>query len=355
MTQERQLNYSLVTLDEYADRLRSSGYRFAMTISAQNVIEQIDLPAFLVAQSAVTYANPEARALLGGHIVGQDVRIAIRNPAAVALLSSGASGRVRIDGLSVPGSKWELHCSMLPEIGMLATLKDLSVQASVARAHADFVANASHELRTPLAAILGYVETLSDSDVDQTARKRFLEIITREAKRMQSLVDDLMSLSRIEAVKHDAPQERVDLVAIARESIAVFAEEKRISFDTNAQQAVVAGDRGQLAQVLRNLIENGLKYGKPGGVVTVNIETTPSGWVSISVHDDGEGIPPEHLPRLTERFYRADESRSREAGGTGLGLSIVKHIVERHRGRFDIVSRAVEGTTASVMLRLSEA
>ncbi len=323
-----------------------------MPIAAQDVLELIDVPAFLVAKSEVIYANPAALGLLGGHIVGQDVRIAIRNPAAVALLVSGEAGSVRLEGLSVAGSKWELSCGKLAGGLSLVTLTDLSVQASVARAHADFVANASHELRTPLAAILGYVETLSDADADAAVRARFLGIIAREAKRMQALVEDLMSLSRIEAVKHDAPTDNVDLVAVAREMATVFGEGERISIDLNAPHAVVAGDHGQLAQVLRNLIENALKYGKPDAPVRVSIETTESGWVSLSVHDEGEGIAPEHLPRLTERFYRADESRSREAGGTGLGLSIVKHIVERHRGRFDISSRAGTGTAASVILKL---
>jgi two-component system phosphate regulon sensor histidine kinase PhoR len=115
---------------------------------------------------------------------------------------------------------------------------------------------------------------------------------------------------------------------------------------------MIAGDRGQMAQVMRNLIDNGLKYGKPGGPVTVSLEATATGWLAISVRDEGEGIAPEHLPRLTERFYRANTSRSRAAGGTGLGLSIVKHIVERHRGRFDITTRLGEGTTASLMLPL---
>jgi two-component system phosphate regulon sensor histidine kinase PhoR len=323
-----------------------------MSIAAHDVLELIDVPSLLINRAQVTYANSSATTLLGVHIVGQDVRIAIRNPAAVALLASGIAGSAKLEGLSVPGSKWELRCNILPDGDVLATLTDMSVQDSVARAHADFVANASHELRTPLAAILGYVETLADSNADGATRERFLGIIAREAKRMQALVEDLMSLSRIEAGKHDAPRDDIDLIEVTHEAVSAFAEKKRISFETNAAKSVVAGDRGQLAQVLRNLIENALKYGKPDGTVSVTIETTTSGWASVSVKDEGEGIPPEHLPRLTERFYRADESRSREAGGTGLGLSIVKHIVERHRGRFDITSRVGDGTTASVILKL---
>jgi two-component system phosphate regulon sensor histidine kinase PhoR len=163
-------------------------------------------------------------------------------------------------------------------------------------------------------------------------------------------VEDLMSLSRIEAVKHEAPQDKVDLVALARQAIGEVQDRSVLNFESNSPSAIVAGDSGQLAQVLRNLIDNAVKYGKPDGPVTVAIESADSGWVNVAVRNAGE-ISPEHLPRLTERFYRVDTSRSREAGGTGLGLSIVKHIVERHRGRFDITSRLGEGTTASIMLR----
>ena len=224
----------------------------------------------------------------------------------------------------------------------------------MARAHADFVANAGHELRTPLAAILGYVETLEDSKAggDEAIRARFLGIIRHEAQRMRSVIEDLMSLSRIEAHKHDAPTEPIDLVALARECAGEVRERGEVVVASNRDIAMVAGDRGQMAQVLRNLIDNALKYGKPGGPVRIALEATANGRLAITVHDDGEGISPEHLPRLTERFYRADTGRSRAAGGTGLGLAIVKHIVERHRGRFDISSRPGEGTTASIILPL---
>jgi two-component system phosphate regulon sensor histidine kinase PhoR len=324
-----------------------------MITPGTDLLEFIDTPALLVASGRIDYANPAAIELLGRHIVGEDVRIAIRNPAAVDLLSSQTGGRIRLSGLSVPGSKWEMSCNLLPGGEKLVTLNDLSVQSSVARSHADFVANASHELRTPLASILGYVETLSDPEAggDAETRARFLGIIKREAQRMQSLVDDLMSLSRIEAVKHDAPQDRIDLIALTRQTIGEQPDQNLIVFEANADQAVVAGDTGQLSQVLHNLIDNAKKYGQAGAPVHVSIESTDSGWVNLVVRNSGEGIAPEHLPRLTERFYRIDTGRSREAGGTGLGLSIVKHIVERHRGRFDITSRPGGETTASIILR----
>ncbi len=325
----------------------------AMPILADSILDHIDVPSLLVIDGRVTYANRAAIALLGGHIVGENVRIAFRQPAALALLNSEASGQSRVDGLSVAGSVWEMACNVLDGGVRLITLIDMSVSASVGRAHADFVANASHELRTPLATIIGFIETLGNEKAggDPETRDKFLATMKREAQRMQALIEDLMSLSRIEAVKHDAPTDQIDLVALAREAKGEIADSNRIGLESNSETAKIAGDKGQMAQVLRNLIDNALKYGKPGGPVKIAIETANSGWISLTVSDDGDGIAPEHLPRLTERFYRADASRSRAEGGTGLGLSIVKHIVERHRGRFDISSRPGFGTTAAIMIQ----
>jgi two-component system phosphate regulon sensor histidine kinase PhoR len=323
-----------------------------MAVVGSNLLEHLQTPALIVTKGQVAFANSAATALLGAHIVGEDVRIALRNPDAVAVVLGDSGGTTKIDGLSVGGSVWQVNCHVLGPDDRLVSLYDQSVQVSVARAHADFVANASHELRTPLAAILGYVETLQTprASGDAAIREKFLGTIRHEALRMQSLVEDLMSLSRIEAVKHEVPADTVDLVALARETAGEFRGGAEVVINANCESAPIAGDRGQMAQVLRNLIDNARKYGRKGAPVTVTVEATDTGWVSISVRDEGEGIAPEHLPRLTERFYRTDTSRSRAAGGTGLGLSIVKHIVERHRGRFDITSRQGVGTTASMML-----
>jgi two-component system phosphate regulon sensor histidine kinase PhoR len=308
----------------------------------------------IVGSGVVTFANTAARTLLGAHIVGQDVRIAIRDPGAIELILDESGGVTRVMGLSVGGSVWEVDSTILETGERLVCLYDRSVQVSVARAHADFVANASHELRTPLATILGYVETLMNPKAggDEATRQRFLETIRHEALRMQSLVSDLMSLSRIEATKHQVPGDALDLVALVREAVGEFSAAGNVRVETNCESAPIRGDRAQLAQVLHNLVDNARKYGREGGTVRVTVEATDTGWVLVAVTDEGDGIAPEHLPRLTERFYRADTSRSRAAGGTGLGLSIVKHIVERHRGRFDITSRQGVGTTASVMLPL---
>ncbi len=325
-----------------------------MTYPDPQLLRFVPTPAFVVENGHVCFANAAARALLGAHIVGDDVRIALRDPKAIAAITSIKGGSETIEGLSVKGSRWRLTCHVLGTDARLIILEDQSVRVSVARAHADFVANASHELRTPLAAILGYVETLEDNKAgaDETTRKRFLGIIRHEARRMQALIEDLMSLSRIEAVKHEAPTEPVDLIALAGEAASEFHGRAEIEFTSNAESAIVAGDRSQLVQVLRNLIDNARKYGKPDAPIRLSIEVTESGRVEVMVRDEGEGIAPEHLPRLTERFYRADTGRSRAVGGTGLGLAIVKHIVERHRGRFDIMSRKGQGTTASIILPL---
>jgi two-component system, OmpR family, phosphate regulon sensor histidine kinase PhoR len=311
-------------------------------------------PALLVDDGRIVHANPAAHLILGTHIDGQDVRLALRQPEVVELVTGINPGHTKISGLSTRGSLWDVTCHHLDDGQRLVTLEDMSVQVSIARAHADFVANASHELRTPLASVLGYVETLKDPKAgdDAETRGRFLDIIKHEAERMQSLVDDLMSLSRIEALKHDVPTDKVDVVALCRE---VAGEVRgRAVVETADEHAMILGDRSQMAQVVRNLVDNAIKYGSPDEPAVIKVETAATGWVTIEVIDKGDGISPEHLPRLTERFYRVDAGRSRKVGGTGLGLSIVKHIVERHRGRFDIRSRPGEGTTASIMLPLAK-
>lgn len=327
-----------------------------MPFTDSPMLEHINQPVMLLEDDVVRFANAAARAILGSHVVGQDVRIAIRIPQALAVIAAPQGGTARIEGLSGRGSQWDLACHPLGERRKMVVLEDLSIRVSVARAHADFVANASHELRTPLAAVIGYVETLEDDKAggDAETRKRFLGIIRHEAQRMRALVEDLMSLSRIEAVKHDAPTEPVDVVALVREAAGEVQNRAQVEIKANCESAIVAGDRGQLAQVLRNLVDNAIKYGKPDGTVRIEIETGGSGRVAVSIADEGEGIAPEHLPRLTERFYRVDAGRSRAAGGTGLGLAIVKHIAERHRGWFDIASRPGQGTTATVILPLKK-
>jgi two-component system phosphate regulon sensor histidine kinase PhoR len=225
----------------------------------------------------------------------------------------------------------------------------------------DFVANASHELRTPLATLIGYTETLREQsdDIDPPTRDRFLSVVYDEARRMQRVVEDLISLSRIEAEKFTAPTDAIDLEPLidhALGSAQRMADERgsELVRDVEPNLPQVAGDAGQVLQLLDNLLTNALRYGEPGTPVTVSADAEGP-MVHLAVADQGEGIAPEHVKRVTERFYRVDTSRSRSLGGTGLGLSIVKHIVERHRGRLMIDSVVGRGTTVHILLPVAEA
>jgi len=268
-----------------------------------------------------------------------------------------AADPIEIAGLNHPDDVWELTIAPLGD-GHLIRLVDRSAARAIERSRTDFVANASHELRTPLAALLGFVETLEGpAGADEGVRERFLGIMREEAERMTRLVDDLMSLSRIEADKHRAPAEAVDLRALVSEAARVAAD-RGMGGDTpdividQAEGGVppVAGERAQLLQLLHNLIGNAVKYGRPGTPVRIELGQRGPATVRLAVVDQGEGIAAEHLPRLTQRFYRVDDGRSRSLGGTGLGLAIVKHIVERHRGTLNILSKVGAGTTVEVLL-----
>ncbi|OYY89499.1 MAG: ATPase [Sphingomonas sp. 28-66-16] len=330
------------------------------SVDISEVIEAIIEPIVIVADGRVAHANRAAQALLGGHILGEDVRLAIRHPAAAERLTAGrdgAGGPINLVGLGTLDQRWEMRVTGLADGRRVVHLIDQTGSYAAERMRVDFVANASHELRTPLASILGFVETLSDdkAGADASVRARFLKVMFDEARRMQRLVEDLISLSRIEAEKYRLPAREVDLAQLLEEVHAEIADSQDrrgadLVSDIDADVPSVAGDRAQLSQVLHNLIGNAMKYGRPGTPITTRLWRDQTGMVRISVSDEGEGIGPEHLPRLTERFYRVDAGRSRALGGTGLGLAIVKHIIERHRGRLDIHSVVGKGTTASILL-----
>jgi two-component system phosphate regulon sensor histidine kinase PhoR len=247
---------------------------------------------------------------------------------------------------------------------MVVVLADRSRERQVERMRADFVANASHELRTPLASLIGFIETLRGPAADDApARIRFLGIMAEQSERMRRLVDDLLGLSRIEITEHQPPAGEADLAAIARaEAMALApllqARSVRLELDVPEEAVAAPADSGQVAQVLRNLLENAIRHGRQGGHVVLRVapcEHRGQPGLALSVTDDGPGIARRHIPRLTERFYRVDSGRSRAAGGTGLGLAIVKHIVSRHRGQLTIESEEGTGATFRVWLASREA
>jgi len=302
----------------------------------------------------VTLASRSAQRLLGKHIIGQDVRMAFRQPQAIKLLNKQNSGLAIIKGLARRRDIWRMKLQKIDTSMSVIELTSLTAEADISRAHTDFVANASHELRTPLASIIGYVETLREdgTDLDKKTSKKFLETIHREAQRLEALVSDLMSLSRIEAEKHDEPSDIIEfgkLITQAARDAAGAERMDRVNFDID-DTLRIKGDAQQIEQLVRNLTDNALKYGDLDQPVTLKLTEGKEGQARFTVTDRGAGIDPQHLPHLTRRFYRTDPGRSRAAGGTGLGLAIVKHIVERHRGRLDIESQLGKGT--SVIVRI---
>lgn len=322
------------------------------------ILELSASPLILTEKSTVVIANGAARALIGKHIIGQDARIAFRNPAAIELLNRVDGGACNIRNLTRLQDCWRMRRQIIDERLAIIELTDRSAQETVSRAHTDFVANASHELRTPLAAIIGYIETLREDagEMPPSMSDRFLAIIEQEAKRMRDLVSDLMSLSRIEAEKHDAPTSELVLAQVVTKAAYDAAgadRQDRLRLDLD-NRLLVCGDRVQLEQVVRNLVDNAFAYGDQDQPVHLAVSQFDTRYAQIAVTDRGAGISKEHLPHLTRRFYRTDPGRSRQSGGTGLGLAIVKHIVERHRGRLDIVSELGQGTRISVRLPLKE-
>lgn len=317
------------------------------------LIEFAGTPLILTDRNRIAIANRAARKALGSHIIGQDVRVALRHPDALKLIDRERNGTALIRGLSRRRDIWRISRQELDSGLAVIELINRTSEQDIGRAHTDFVANASHELRTPLASIIGYVETLEDSgdEVDQITRQKFYRTILREARRLQVLVSDLMSLSRIEAEKHEEPSEPLDLAPLverAARDAAGSQRRGRLRFDIS-DQPEIRGDPQQIEQLVRNMVDNALKYGETGGPVTIALSNEKGdSKVVLSVRDTGDGIPTEHIPHLTRRFYRTDPGRSRASGGTGLGLAIVKHIVERHRGKLDITSALGKGTTIDV-------
>jgi two-component system phosphate regulon sensor histidine kinase PhoR len=325
-------------------------------------------------------ANPAAEALFGADIAGRNLTGVLRNPqllAAADAAVSGEGGRI-VEFTLMGGVEQYVSARVVPLTtpaldGTVAivSLHDLTGVRRAERMRADFVANASHELRTPLSSLLGFIETLlGPAREDTEAHERFLTIMHEQALRMARLVEDLLSLSRIEMSEHTPPDQAIDPQALLDSVVGALelrarAKQMRLEVGVEDRLAVV-GDKDELAQVFQNLIDNAIKYGRAGTPVRIVARRAEPAQdaaarrlgrpcLAVAVADQGEGIAREHLPRLTERFYRVDTARSRELGGTGLGLAIVKHIVNRHRGHLTVDSTVGKGTTFTVYLPLAAA
>lgn len=332
----------------------------------------IPLPALVIDRTErVIAANSGATALLGAGIVGRHFATALRQPpvteAIETTLADGVARKARqLSSEGVMDATYEVYCRAMDDSdqpkAVLVSFQDITRLEQANRMRQDFVANVSHELRTPLTAIMGFIETLrGPARGDEAAYDRFLTIMQGEATRMNRLVGDLLSLSRVEDQARVRPNAEVDLNALlsnALGSLMPLAEDAGVHVDLSLPQTPVmlVCDPDQIQQVVVNLVENAIKYGGSGGEVAVALSQCDrdpvlrTGAVRLTVRDQGPGIEAMHLPRLTERFYRVDSHRSRTLGGTGLGLAIAKHIVNRHRGRLRVESEPGQGATFTVIL-----
>jgi two-component system phosphate regulon sensor histidine kinase PhoR len=344
----------------------------------RTLLDALPDPLLVVdAGRTVASANPAAARLFGHDPVAKPLEASLRDPGVLAAVDQALQGHGQVQlNLQLPGPPPRafgveiLPIQLRARTAALIGLRELTEQLMIERMRSDFVANASHELRTPLAALSGFIETLAGPARDDAeARAKFLNTMAAEAARMTRLVNDLLSLSRIEASEHQFPSDRVDLIACLEavvDTLQPYAKSRNVVLEQRWPERLpaIAGDRDQLIQLLTNLIDNAIKYGAGGGRVGIfceHLSAAPHGagplsgrpTVRVVVEDHGPGIAREHLPRVTERFFRVDPARSRQLGGTGLGLAIVKHILRRHRGHLAITSELGRGTTATVYLPAS--
>lgn len=339
-----------------------------------SLVDAIPLPTVLIDdEGRIAAVNSAAAEVFGQTLSGRHYAMAIRQPRLLDAIDRTFATQSAHEGAYVTTAglrdvTYTAYCRPLRFNGgaaVLICLMDRSEQDQAGMMRRDFVANVSHELRTPLTALLGFIETLGGAARDDAqARDRFLAIMRGEAERMNRIVKDLLSLSRVEEEERMRPTQPITplkVVERAVEALRPQAEKDGTSIVIEGAEAAaqIPGDADQLQQVMTNLVENALKYGGKGGKVTIafsQVERDASlraPALRIDVADQGEGIDPIHLPRLTERFYRVDSHRSRQMGGTGLGLAIVKHIISRHRGRLSISSTPGQGSVFSVFLPLS--
>lgn len=340
-----------------------------------SLMNAIPVPLVLIGRNErVQAVNARAEALFGKGLTGRHYIAALRTPTVLDCIEPVMTGeRAENGGVLLAKSAgrdttWRVHAARADlgtETGVLVSFEDTTAMQEAGQIRRDFVANVSHELRTPLTALIGFIETLRGAARDDAAaRERFLSIMEREATRMNRIVRDLLSLSRVESEERMRPTDSVDLAGVlASVALALrpLAQSTNVALSLEGADAPreVPGDADQLAQVFTNLVENAIKYSGEGASVAVTLESPVNELsvrgpaVVVTVADTGEGFDPVHIPRLTERFYRVDSHRSREMGGTGLGLAIVKHIVNRHRGRLRVDSEIGKGSRFTVILPLS--
>ncbi len=341
---------------------------------AAAVMDALPLPAVLVGPNErLVHANALATKIIGEKMIGRSYVVALRQPVVLDVVEAvfrigQPGGSDYVTTLAGRETLWRVSAAPLTtpdnETAVLVTFEDRTAMREAGQIRRDFVANVSHELRTPLTALLGFIETLKGAARDDAAaRGKFLETMEREAGRMNRLVADLLSLSKVEGVERMRPTDSIDLGGLMQSVVGAvqpLAEEQAcaLSFEHDVGPYEVPGDQDQLAQVFTNLVENAIKYGN--GRVDISIDARDHSpevrgpAIAVTVTDNGDGIDSVHIPRLTERFYRVDSHRSREMGGTGLGLAIVKHIVNRHRGRLKLESKVGQGTQVTVLLPTHE-
>ncbi|MDB5473605.1 MAG: hypothetical protein JWP99_908 [Devosia sp.] len=323
-------------------------------------------------RGVVVHANGAARRQFPTLTISNPLSFSMRNPQLVQAIDAanrtGASRSIELHE-TLPSETWEkVVVAPLVRPGvdwlgdeqrqLMVTFQSLTELKQVDALRSDFIANASHELRTPLASLLGFIDTLlGPAAKDAVAREKFLWIMRGQAERMSKLIDDMLSLSRIEMHQHVRPSGTIDLASLLREvreglMMQARAADLEIRLSLFEGPSTTIGDRGQLHEVFENLLENAVKYGADGKVVELSLSPSsrPGFGHQVTVIDHGPGVEPEHVPRLTERFYRIDADASRKKKGTGLGLAIVKHIVYRHRGQLSIKSKPGEGMRVDVFL-----
>ena len=340
----------------------------------QSVLDAVAQPSLAIDRSErIIAANVDAKTMIGPSIVGRNYMAMLRQPGLLdvveIVLKDEISRTARyLSNDGVQDTVFDVTARFVPGVGaaqagaVLLCFDDISHVEQTGQMRRDFVANVSHELRTPLTSLMGFIETLrGPAQGDPVASKRFLDIMQGEAERMNRLVGDLMSLNRVESDERVRPRDQVALVDILQSvcrSLGPLADDAGVEIEQDfaAGPIQMRGDADQLTQVFSNLLENAIKYGGGGGRVTLRLQVSErdsalrAPGARVQVIDYGAGIDPVHLPRITERFYRSDDHRSRALGGTGLGLAIVKHIINRHRGRLRVESELGDGATFTVIL-----